>query len=408
MTCPDGFSMKLTTTTTKGLALPPGVHDRTFWDDELGGFEMRLREGGSRNWVVQYDLGGKTRRVTLGPTTLLDIGAARAKAKDLLAHVRLGGDPAAEKRERHAKAAETFGAMLPRYFIVQQRAIRPSSFKQIERRLSKLAQALHPLPLTAIDRRTISSLLSSIADSNGPTAAANCHSSLSGYFRWLVGEGLLDVNPLLHANRPKAGAPRDRILSEDELRALWASLADDDYGAIVKLLVYTGARRAEIGDLCWDEVDLDAAEIKLPAARMKNGRPHLIPLSEPALDILRKRSRNGRERVFGDGPRGFQNWSRGREALDAAIGGERPSWTLHDIRRLVSTTMHEQLNVAPHVVEAVLAHVGHRSGVAGVYNLATYAHEKRRALVRWADYVDATVTGKPAPGEVVHLHGRQG
>src|SRR5262245_63048172 len=180
MTCPDRFSMKLTTTTIKGLALPPGVNDRTFWDDELGGFGLRLREGGSRNWVVQYDLGGRTRRVTLGTTALLDIGAARTKAKDLLAQVRLGGDPAADKRTRHAQAAETFGACLPRYLITRQRDCRQTSFKQIERRLCKLARPLHPLPLTSIDRRTISGLLATIADSNGPTAATNAHGTLSG------------------------------------------------------------------------------------------------------------------------------------------------------------------------------------------------------------------------------------
>jgi hypothetical protein len=85
--------VKLTTTAIKTLALPPGTKDKTFWDDELGGFGLRLREGGSRNWVVQYDLGGKSRRVTLGSTSLLDIGTARAKAKGLLAQVRLGAIP---------------------------------------------------------------------------------------------------------------------------------------------------------------------------------------------------------------------------------------------------------------------------------------------------------------------------
>jgi integrase len=401
MTCPDGFSMKLTTTTTKGLALPPGVNDRTFWDDELGGFGLRLRAGGSANYVVQYDVGGRTKRVTLGPVTLLDVGAARAKAKDLLARVRLGGDPAAEKRERRIQAAETFGALIPRYLIVQQRAVRPSSFKQIERRLCKLAHPLHPLPLTAIDRRTISSLLATVADNNGSTAAANCHSSLSGYFRWLVGEGLLDQNPMLHANKPKGGRARDRVLSEAELRALWAALGDDDYGVIVKLLVYTASRRVEIGDLTWNEVDLDAGEIALPAARMKNGRPHLIPLSDPALALLRARPRGSREHVFGSGESGFANWSRGRAALDKAIGGTRGDWTLHDLRRLASTTMHDRLGIQPHIVERVLAHV--QGGVAAVYNKAEYRHEKRRALEKWAAYVDAVVSGTPAMAKVVPL-----
>jgi integrase len=407
MTCPDGFSMKLTTTTTKGLALPPGVNDRTFWDDELGGFGLRLREGGSRNWVVQYDLGGKTRRVTLGPTTLLDIGAARAKAKDLLAHVRLGGDPAAEKRERHAKAAETFGATLPRYLIVQQRVCRLSSFKQIERRLAKLARSLHPLPVAAIDRRTLSGLLASVADNNGPTAAANLHSSLSGYFTWLMGEGLLDQNPMLHANKPKPRPGRDRVLTEDELRVLWAALGDDDYGDIIKLLVLTACRRAEIGNLRWDEIDFDDGLIEIPAARMKNNRPHVIPLSEFALAILGKRQRNGRDHVFGRGRSGFQGWSRSRAALDESIGGARPDWVLHDLRRLASTTLHDKLGIQPHIVERVLAHVGHQSGVAGTYNRAEYIDEKRRALERWAAYVAAVVTGEPSQAQVVPLRGKR-
>ena len=107
--------MRLTTTTVKTLTLPIGVRDKTYFDSDLGGFGLRLREGGAARWVVQYDLGGKTKRVTLGTTAMLDLGAARTKARDLLASVRLGGDPAAEKRQAHARAAETFAALLMRY-----------------------------------------------------------------------------------------------------------------------------------------------------------------------------------------------------------------------------------------------------------------------------------------------------
>jgi integrase len=400
--------MKLTPTAIKQLVLPPGVADRIFFDDDVGGFGVRLRAGGSATFIVQYDLGGKSRRITLGSTTLLDPGAARNKARALLAQARLGGDPAADKRTRRAQAAETFGALLRRYFIVQQQAVRQSTFKQIERRLTKMASSLHPLPLTVIDRRTLSSLLSSVAGTNGQTAAANLHSSLSGYFTWLIGEGLLDDNPLRHANKPKPRPARDRVLTEDELRILWAALGDDDYGDIVKLLVYTAARRGEIGDLRWDEIDFDRATIELPAARMKNGRPHLIPLSEPALAILRKRQRNGRDHVFGSGTSGFQGWSRGRKALDKAIAGERPDWVLHDLRRLASTVMHETLAIPPHIVEHCLSH--HQRGISATYNRAEYINEKRRALERWADYVDGVVTGRPskAQAQVVHLPKRAG
>jgi integrase len=393
--------VKLTTTTIKALTLPPGVADRTFWDDEIGGFGLRLRAGGSARWIVQYDMAGKTRRVTLGTTALLDVGAARTKAKDLLAHVRLGGDPAAEKRSHRARAAETFAAILPRYLIGKQRDCRQSSFKQIERRLWKLAQPLHPLPITAIDRRSIASLVAAVADSNGPSAATNLHGTLGGYFSWLMGAGLLEHNPMLYANKPKPLPSRARVPTEDELRAAWAALGDDDYGDIFKLLTLTACRRGEIGGLRWDEVDLDAALIEIPAARMKNGRPHLVPLSEPALAILKRRKRNGRDHVFGRGASGFQGWSHRRKALDDAIPGPRPDWTLHDLRRLASTVMHDKLGIQPHIVEAVLAHV--QSGIAGTYNKAHYTVEKRRTLEKWADYVAEVVSGKKPAAKVVKL-----
>src|SRR5262249_2302513 len=163
----------------------------------------------------------------------------------------------------------------------------------------------------------------------------------------------------------------------------------------IKLLVLTACRRAEIGDLRWDEIDFDDRLIEIPAARMKNNRPHVIPLSKSALAILRKRQRNGRDHVFGRSQSGFQGWSPARKALDEAIAGERPDWVLHDLRRLASTNMDEKLAVQPHVVERVLAHVGHQSGVRGTYNRAEYIDEKRRALERWAEWVDSVVPGKP-------------
>jgi integrase len=396
--------MEFTASSIKALTLPPGAKDKTFWDDSLGGFGLRLRSTGSASWVVQYDIGGKTKRITLGTPALLAINAARTKAKDLLASVRLGGDPAAEKREARAKAAETFGAILPRYLAVQRRECRPRSYKEVESRLSRLARPLHSRPLTAIDRRQISSLIGNIAENSGPSAAINVHGSLTGYFSWAVREGLIDENPTIGSNKPAKRPARDRVLSEDELRALWAALGDDDYGDIVRLMILTATRRNEIGDLQWDEIDLDAAKIEIPAARMKNGKPHLIPLSDPALTILRKRQRARQDYVFGrGGVAGFRGWSQRRRALDARIAGARPDWVLHDLRRLASTVMHEKLGVQPHIVERVLAHVGHQSGVAGVYNVAEYIDEKRRALERWAEYIDAVVTGKSVKAQIVRL-----
>jgi integrase len=153
------------------------------------------------------------------------------------------------------------------------------------------------------------------------------------------------------------------------------------------LLILTGQRREEIGGLRWIEVDLDRGLIVLPPERTKNRRQHEIPLSEPAKDILAKRSRN-RDLVFGIGLGGFSGWSDAKAALDEQLG--IAEWRLHDIRRTVATGMADKLGVLPHIIEAVLNHVsGHKAGVGGIYNRARYAGEMREALRRWADYVTA-------------------
>jgi integrase len=404
------LALKLTTTTIKTLALPAGVRDKTYFDDSLGGFGLRLREGGAARWVVQYDLGGKTKRVTLGTTAMLDLGAARTKARDLLASVRLGGDPAAEKRQAHARAAETFGALLARYLPHKQAQLKAGSrsFKEVERHLTKYARSLHARPVTAIDRRTIAALVSTIASKNGPTAANCMLGSLSGYFGWLIREGLIsDVNPASYVNKAAAKKSRERVLTAEEFRAIWNALGDSDYADIFRLLALTGARKSEIGSLRWDEIDFDNAEINLSAARTKNNRPHTIPLTPPALAILEARSQNGREFVFGYG-RGFTGWHWAKAALDkriaASIKAPMLPWVLHDLRRFFSTTAHDKLGVPPHVAEAALGHIAaFKSGVAGVYNKADYLDERRRALEKWADHVKAIVTGKRPAAKVVRL-----
>jgi integrase len=396
--------MKLTASSIRALALLPGTSDKTFFDSILRGFGLRVRSGGATRWVVQYDIGGKTKRVTLGTTAMLNAGEAREKARDLLAAIRLGGDPAAEKREARMRAGETFGALLQRYLAYQRTRWRPRTYTLHERHLLKYARELHPRPLASIDRRTIAKLISELAEQIGGATAKFVRASLAQYFTWLVREGVLEANPVALTNIPTTNAARSRLINDEELRKIWSALGDDDYSSIVKLLVLTGARRDEIGGLSWDEVDLEAAEIRLPASRCKNKRPHLIVLSEPALAILAQRPRE-RAYVFGHGAFGFSGWSHCKEMLNARISGV-PGFTLHDFRRLISTTMHDKLGIAPHVVESVLAHIGHQRGTAGVYNKALYLDERRRALERWAEYVTGVVTGEPAKAKVVNLRKR--
>jgi len=106
--------LKLTTTSIRSLTLPAVQREKTFFDDDLPGFGVRLRAGGAARFIVQYKFGSQHRRLTLGAVSSFDLSKVRTTAKDLLAAVRLGRDPAGEKQEARAQAAETFGALLPR------------------------------------------------------------------------------------------------------------------------------------------------------------------------------------------------------------------------------------------------------------------------------------------------------
>jgi integrase len=408
--------VKLTAANIRALKLPPGVTDKVFFDEDLPGFGLRVRASGVHSWMVQYAIAGRTRRIVLGLETALDPGKARATAKDLLAQVRLGRDPAAEKNQAKARAAETFGALLPRFLDRQRKWQKPRSYVETERHLMTHAKALHGQPIEGITRRTIAGLLAGLETRSGPAARNRVRATLSGFFTWAAREGYVEANPVAFTNKAEE-KPRDRILSDDELRAIWLALdgTSSQSAAIIRLLILTGARRNEITDLRWSETDLDAATITLPPSRTKNKREHVIPLSEPALEILKALPRRAepdgtpRDHVFGVGlGRGFQDWSGSKKGIDARIAeanhGQISDWRLHDFRRSLSTSLHERFGVPPHVVEAILGHVGgHKAGVAGVYNKALYLDERRRAMERWGTHIMSVVTGKPAKARVVAL-----
>jgi integrase len=408
--------MKLIATTIRELTAAPTAFDKVHFDERLPGFGLRVRKSGAHTWMIKYTFGGGVRRMVLGPLTALDPGKAFYTAKELLAQVRLGRDPAAEKKQAHVQAAETFGALLPAYLKHRTKDLKRRSHEEVERHLVAHAKPLHGLAVAAITRRIIASRLSEIEKRSGPVARNRVRASLSGYFTWLAREGHIDANPVAFTNKATENDPRERVPSDDELAIIWRALNGDQHGAILKLLILTGARRNEIGGLCWSEVDLDNALITLPPARTKNGREHLIPLSKPALAILQAQPRRTnpdgtpRDNIFGTGlGRGFQDWSGSKADLDARIteanhGKNLEDWVPHDFRRSLSTALHERFGVQPHVVEVILAHAGgHKAGVAGTYNKAAYLDERRRALERWADHVVAMVTGSRKSGAVVTL-----
>ena len=136
----------------------------------------------------------------------------------------------------------------------------------------------------------------------------------------------------------------------------------------------------------WGEIEGDV--LVVPAARMKSGRPHEVPL--PPLALAQLPERRGDACVFSTGDVGFEGWSGAKNTLDRRIAdlvAPLPAWGLHDLRRTFSTMAHERGLAEPHVIEAVLAHEGAQSGVAGVYNRAAYREQKRAALTAWSRLV---------------------
>jgi integrase len=391
--------MKFTVKEIAGVRPPEGSKDFVWWDDEIAGFGMRLREGGSRTWIYRYRRGSKQRSMKLGSAKSVPLGVARENASKLEAEVRLGGDPALKKQTANLAADNTFAVLANQYLEARKSKWRMKSYAQSQRHLLKYAKPLHRLPITAVSQRNIANLLTDITTESGEPTSNRLRSTLCSLFGWVIKEGirLPEGNVASYTNK-HAEKTRDRVLTDGELKTIWRASPDSDFGAAIKLLILTAQRANEIGGLRWDEVHDE--QIILPSVRTKNKRAHTIPLSDPAKAILGRFRADGRAHVFGRADTtGFDGWGFAKRTLDSRIarsGAPLPHWTIHDIRRTVATRMAE-LGVQPHIIEAVLNHVsGHKGGIAGIYNRATYDKEKREALILWAEHVMAIVEGRKA------------
>jgi len=390
--------MKFAVKNTAALELPDGSRDQVWWDDDIAGFGIRLREGGSRRWIYRYRIGSKQRSVILGSAKSVPLALARKNAGELEARVRLGEDPALDRQSARLEADNTLGVLANQYLQARKPEWRPSSYTDFERHFIKYAKPLHRLPMAAVSQRSIANLLNDIANEAGSATANRVRASLCSLFGWAIREGirLPEGNVASYTNKREEKS-RDRVLTNAELKTIWTACRDDDFGGAIKLLILTGQRENEIGGLRCDE--LHDRQIVLSAERTKNKRTHVIPLSSAAKSILDEFVRAGRRYVFGRDDTGFQGWSGAKRALDSRIteaGEPVPHWRIHDLRRTAATGMAE-LGVQPHIIEAVLNHVsGHKGGIAGVYNRASYDKEKRQALDLWAEHVTALVEGRAA------------
>jgi integrase len=389
--------MNLTAKTVATLSLPDGKTDVIYFDD-MKGFGYRLRRGAGdkvlRSWVVQYRRAGGTRRVLLGSAEVLSAAQAREQARKTLGDVARGLDPQADKAERRAKDRMSLKSVVSDYLALKRLEVRPKTFEQIERYLAHGPhfRPLHNIPIDQVTQRDVASCLGAIMRERRNVAARAARSTLSAFFRWCLQQGFVTANPVINTGKPREPGPCARVLSDPDLVAIWQACGDDHFGKIVKLLVLLAPRRSEVGGMCWSELD-DDGNWTIPVVRSKNGRAHTLPLPQAALDIINSVPQiMDRDQLFGErAQRGFTRWYEYKLLLDQRSSVS--NWTLHDLRRSAATKMAD-IGVQPHVIEQILNHQsGHKSGVAGIYNRSSYTNDVRNALGRWADHVNALVTG---------------
>ena len=427
-------TVTLNARTEPGFAAPAGTTEIIYWSDDLPGFGLRCRANGLRSWLVQYRTkAGEARKQTLGSPGRgpgkVTFSEARTAAGKILATVKLGGDPAGDVKNTKtaSKAAITVGELVSKYLKHQEPRMRVRSLEELRRHLGGAkddgesrprygkpldAKQLHKHPAGRVTQRLIVDLLQGIAEV-APTTANRVRASLSAMFTWGMKAGLVPANPVAATFKPAEEKTRERVLSDGELALIWSSTAGTaDHDRIVRLLMLTGARREEVAGLRWSELTVNPDSTiswLLPSERSKNGLPHMLTLP-PLIGGLLPPREGARELVFGEGKGSFSGWSRCKERLDGRIakaGGDKriSPWVLHDLRRTFVTRLND-LGVEPHIIEALVNHVGGiaKAGVAGVYNRSAYAPQKRAALALWCDYI-ARVTGGTAPeqGSVVPL-----
>jgi len=281
------MKLKLDAKTVSALALGQDQNEAFAWDAELAGFGLRL-QGRRRTYVAQYRANGRTRRFTLGTAERLTPAQAREGARKILARAALGEDPQAKKSAQRVQAERTFAKVADVYLAAKQSGLRPVSYRIAKLYLTgPYFRPLHAMGINEITHPDVAARLSAIARAHSAHTAAAARRAISALFKWLMEEGLAQANPVVGTRKPADPKPRDRVLTDAELVAIWNACGDDDFGRIVRLLILTGARRGEIGGMRWSEFDLTAGTWTLPAARSKNHRANVIALPPAALKIVR-------------------------------------------------------------------------------------------------------------------------
>jgi len=366
----------------RSLQPTPEGKRRIVWDAIVPGLGIRITDRGVKTFVLvtRYPGAASPAPRSLGTYGAVTLEAARAKAREWLALIASGIDP-----EQHAirKREQTFQAISEQYFLRKAKAHRSRAATE-----ATLARLVYPTfgarPIETINRSDIVRLMDRIEDERGPVMASqtlaiinrvmNFHASRTDDFR----------SPIVRGMGRGSGQARSRVLSDEELRAIWKATGDYSiFGALLRFILLTATRRNEAAHMRWSELNGDRTWI-IPAARYKTNIDHVIPLSELALSVLP--GRNG-EFVFSvNGRNAIGGYGRHKQAIDEASGVS--GWVIHDLRRTARSLL-SRAGVASDHAERCLGHV--IGGVRGVYDRHEYFDEKARAFEALATQVERII-----------------
>jgi integrase len=374
------------TLTDKGVAaLKAPLHQkaRYYPDPGMPGHYVRIGATGAKSYLaVVRDPNGKQKWITIGNAAHIRIDDAREKARQIIVSVKGG---------QSVVGPQSFQTVCEEWLCRYVDANNLISAPEIRSRLR-----LHVFPtfgareFKSITRSDIASLLDRIEDNAGAVTADKVLAFLSGIFSWYTKRDDKYNSPIVRGMRrskPKDRA-RERILSDDEIRAVW-SHCEGTFGDLVKLLLLTAQRRDKVATMKWDDVVDGTWSVKNGVKREKGTGGDLV-LPPMALNIINNRPRLGDNQyvLTGRGGSHLAGFSQGKRALDKVTGVT--NWTLHDLRRTARSLM-SRAGVRENVAEKVLGHV--QRGVVGIYDRHAYHDEKGHALRALAGLIENILRG---------------
>jgi integrase len=357
-----------------------------FPDPQLAGHYIRVQTSGAKAYVaVTRGPNGKQVWTTIGDTNVISIADAREQARSVIQRINAGLPAVEPKGETFAQVAANWTKR-----HVEGNGLR--SAVGIGRLLK-----LHVLPVwgdrefTSIRRSDVAALLDHVEDEHSPRQADLVLAVVRGIMNWYATRND-DFNPPIvrGMGRDKA-APRARILTDDELRELWAATEGPGaFNGIVRLCVYTAQRSRKVASMKWSDISVDG-EWSIPAEPREKSTAGTLLLPEAALAIVKAQPRIADNPHVFASPRGdnksLSGFAKAKANLDAKLPNVKP-WVIHDLRRSARSLL-SRAGVATEHSERVLGHA--IPGIRGVYDRFSYREEKADALRRLAQLIDGIV-----------------